>query len=345
MSVLVGCSEEDAWPGDEATVQFSTDTLVTYALTGRLFPNADSLSDPMAMTVTADHVLVVDLKGPQPLLVFNRHTGAFITYAGSYGEGPGEVRYVTDLDFKPGHKQGWMLDRVSRSLIFIDVDSLVLTSTLTGRHVALDSAPHLVSAVWSGSDSIVAMGLRPEQGRLAVFSGGGSYVRSAGMAPPGLISTPVPVRQHAYEAMLKSSSDGKRVVAASRHTDRLEIYEDRSLQELIRGPGFHEPVYTVYSNDDTSWLGFEPENIVGYLSVTVTDSLIFGLYSGANYRMAGKDTADSVLVFDWDGRPLAVLKLKGTAYHIAVSPDGGELFALYESPAPLIMRYAVPALL
>ena len=94
----------------------------------------------------------------------------------------------------------------------------------------------------------------------------------------------------------------------------------------------------MHHNEDGSWLGFEPENIAGYLSVSVTGALIFGLYSGGAY-MGGENT-NTVLVFTWDGKPLAVLQVARGA----VSPDASEFFVLYKSPVPLIMRYTVPTL-
>ncbi len=338
-----GCSPK-AWNGDEATAWFSADTLITFELDGTILPRADSLGDPNALVVAGQYLLVGDSKASRPLLVFDRDTGDYVTAGGALGEGPGEITTTSQFIFQPGQKHGWILNYRSRSLQSIDVDSLVLTGVLPDHRIGLESDGLVMSAAWSGSDSILTMGLH-NGGRLAVFSADGSLARMTGLVPPGLVKTPEHVRQHAYRAMLKATSDGRKVVAACRHTDRIEIYEDRELTHLIRGPGFHDPQYKVYHNENGSWLGFEPNNISGYLSVSVTDDLIFGLYSGDEWGASQFDTAASVLVFTWDGRPLAVLQIRPGAFISAVSSDARELFVLYNSPAPLIMRYAVPPLM
>lgn len=49
-----------------------------------------------------------------------------------------------------------------------------------------------------------------------------------------------------------------------------------------------------------------------------------------------------MIVFEWSGQPVAVLDFEDYVIDIAVSPDGHEIFAMFDSPAPMIVRYAVP---
>ena len=52
-----------------------------------------------------------------------------------------------------------------------------------------------------------------------------------------------------------------------------------------------------------------------------------------------------VIVFEWSGYPVAIFDLGGDyASDIAISPDDQELFAIYDSPVPIIVRYNLPQL-
>ena len=345
LNLGVGCSGE--WFDDiEPTVQFTADTLASYTLQGQALQDADSLASPGEIVVGKKYILVGDSEASRPLLVFDKETGALITSGGAFGEGPREIKRASSLDFKPGHDTGWVFDYTPRSLHYVDLDSLVLTQSITEKWIQLDVTGVPLSPVWTGEDSIVSPGFYLS-GKLAVYSADGTFHRLTGPTPPGLVSTPVPVRQHAYRSVLRTTSDGNRIAAASMYTDRIEIYDRGELLHLIRGPGFHEPDYTVYHDDQgNSWLGMAPESINGYIGLTVTDQLIFALYSGRPYELG--HSAEDIIVFTWDGQPLAILHLGGEALEelkeIAVSADGRDLYAIFHSPTPLIMHYPLPAL-
>ncbi len=344
--VGVSCSTDVLVLDDVApTIRFSTDSLASYSLRGDVLADADSLGVPSDIAVGPKYILVEDRNVRRPFWVFDRKTGALITSAGAFGEGPGEVGSLRNLNFRHGRDQGWAFDLNSRWLHHVDVDELVQTQSLTGRAVRLDDAAGTpVSPAWIDGDSIVSMGFYGP-GRLALYDADGTFHRMIGPSPPGGTSTPIHVRHQAYLATLKVSMDGRRIALANLYTDRLEIYGRGKLQALVRGPGFYEPVYdTYYGSEGNSWLALEPEETrIAYLGLSVTDELIFGLYSGTD-RLGRPTKEADVIVFTWTGTPIAVLDLGGDPVEIAVSVDGRELYALFHSPIPMIVRYSVPDL-
>ena len=347
---LVGCTDFPATPhGDEehvqktALVRFSTDSLAAYALEGGAFIYSDSLGRPGIMAVGHDRILVVDTKATRAILVFDRHTGELIANLGERGEGPNEISYLWALDFKPGSNSGWFFDYNPRTMHFFNGDSL------TGQRIRLQGGGSPMSPVWITGDSIASAGLHSPS-RIAVYAPSGDFARMIGPEPPGDPSVPVQVRQHAYEAELQTNSDGSKIVAASENTDRLEIYDTSGLLYLVRGPIFHEPEYTVHGNEEgNSWLSIDDETRQGYVDVAATDQLIYALYSGRTrgwVRGQGyfSPPARRVIVFTWEGTPIAVLNLKNGALNIGISQDGRDLYAVYHRPVPMILRYEVPEL-
>ncbi|MXZ05862.1 MAG: hypothetical protein F4Y90_10360 [Rhodothermaceae bacterium] len=187
-----------------------------------------------------------------------------------------------------------------------------------------------------------------EDGRLAVYDSDGLFRRFIGSSPPGDPEVPVPVRQHAYEAIVQTNSAGSLIAIASKNTDLVEIFSTEGLLHSIRGPGFDEPAYTLYGDDEgNQWLGLDDETIKSYVSVSVTDDLIFALYSGLPFEDLKKSSwfsspARTVYVFSWSGTPLAALEIEYGALKISVSADGQDLYALYHRPVPSVMHYKVP---
>ena len=329
-------------PDKGPTVRFVLDSIPEYRLEGRAFNGNDLLGNPTHIAVGSQYILVPDFKASQPLHIFSRQSESFVTSAGTYGKGPREVEDVWHIDWKPGHDSGWIFEYESRKIHYVNLDSLVDTQLISDRNVALVTEGTPVSPVWISDDRIATTGFYTS-GRLHTYSSQGEFLSTMGPDPPGSLNTPVPVRQHAYIAYNKTNSDGRRIAVAFQYTDRLEIYEDGELSQLVRGPVFKEPTYTVYHNEEgVSWMGLDAETVYGYIDTAVTDSLIFGLYSGEPRHSSRGIDSDLIIVFDWHGKPLAQLKFASKLSAIGVSANGSDLYAARLAPVPMIVHYPIP---
>ena len=322
-------------------VRFSTDSLVTYNLSGRVFTASDSMANPFIIAVGGTQIYVGDTRASRSLLVFNRQSGDFVGSFGERGKGPSEISYLWSLDFKPGSDAGWLFDFSPRRMHFFTGDSL------TDRTVTLQGEGTPMGPAWIAGDSIASVGMYLA-GRLAMYGPDGSLSRSMGPDPPGNPEIPTAVRNHAYEGQVQTNSDGTKIVIGSINTDRLEIYGVEGLERVVRGPTFQEPQYTLHGDDQgNSWLSIDGESTFGYVSVAATDELIFGLYSGRTMNWSNDNgwwatPGKTVIVFAWTGQPLAVLNVEDGAIGIGVSENGGDLYAIYHKPIPLILHYEVP---
>lgn len=101
------------------------------------------------------------------------------------------------------------------------------------------------------------------------------------------------------------------MVLGAMHSDRIEISNTNGLLHRVRGPGLHEPDYTVNREGDGEvWLGLNGESVFGYVGLAVTDDLIFGLYSGRTLDWMNEmewrgPSAGQIVVFTWTGRWLS----------------------------------------
>jgi len=244
------------------------------------------------------------------------------------------LRYI---DIKSDQDSGWFYDSRQRKMQFFAGDNL------TDRIIRIEDVGHIFEAVMITGDSIASSGIY-ESGRLAIHSPSGKFLKFIGPDPAGDSRTPIPVRNHAYQSWLSTNSSGNRIVSATWNSDQIEIFGVQGLLHLVRGPGVHDPKYSVYGdNEGNSWLGLEDETIIGYLSVDATDKYIFALYCGRTWEQSTAiPWGYQVIVFDWSGILHALLEIKNGAIHIGVSSNGRDLYAIYHSPAPLILHYELP---
>lgn len=343
--LLLGCIEpqSDSAPEPEPFLtEFSTDTLLAHDLQGELFVYSEYLGNPTDIAVGEAFVFVGDPQADQAITVFDRRSGEFIGHTGDKGKGPREISYVWSLDFKPGKNAGWVYD-YPRVFKFLD------GASMTDEMIRFTGGGNPLSPVWIVGDSIASSG-GYESGRLGIYTPDGEFVRTIGPDLPGEISTPMIVRQHVYEAVLKTNSEGTKIVVASVNTDRIEIFDTSKMLRVVRGPGFHEPVFSsTIDSQGNPRMTIEDETIQGYVSVAVTDQFVLALYSGRSRGWVRgqryfSPPAETVVVFDWSGKPVGVLGLKDGAVEIGVSSDGRYLYAIYRRPLPRVLRYEVPAL-
>lgn len=335
-ALLIGCVEP---PQDSFLVEFTTDTLLVHDLDGELFVDGDSLERPTDIVVGERFLFIGDPDRSQAIAIFDRESGGFVANTATKGEGAQELSRLKAMNFKPGSKSGWIYDPPATAKFFDGI-------SITGEVIRLTGGGFPMDPVWIAGDSIVSSGIY-ESGRFGLYNPTGSFVRSIGQIPPG--ETPLSVRQYAYEAILRTNSLGTRIVAASLNTDRIEIFDNSKILHLIRGPGFHEPEFSVFDFNGEPRTFIEDETIQGYVSVTVTDQFIFALYSGRTrgwVRSQGyfSPPGQIVIIFTWRGEPIGVLGLADGAMQIGISQDGRYMYAIHRSPIPMVLRYNVPVL-
>ena len=330
LMLLSACADREMVNGLPASMvtRFSADTLATYDLSGRIFTSSDSLVRPFFIAVGERQVYVGDTGAKFALLTFDRVSGQLVSLAGRRGRSDREISRLWQIDFKPGSDSGWEFDIRSATMHFFNGDSL------TNRTVRLTGDVRPMTPVQIAQDSIAAAGMY-EEGRLALYGPGGEFSHLIGSDPPGDPSLSASFRQQLSTGRLRTNPGGTRLVLGIMHSDRIEIFNTNGLLHRVRGPGFHEPDYTVHTNDDgESWLSLNGESTFGYVGPAVTNKLILGLYSGRTLDWINEmekrgPPAGQVVVFTWTGRPVAVLNIDDGAPQIGVSADGGHLYAIH----------------
>jgi len=88
----------------------------------------------------------------------------------------------------------------------------------------------------------------------------------------------------------------------------------------------------------------DAETPLGYLDVCATDSHVYALYSGKNYR-DDRDAAflgQTVEVYRWDGTLVKRLASDVPLRNIEVAKDDRCLYAVTYAPEPVLVRFPLP---
>ena len=340
LACVVGCGPAEP-PGHSVTrVEFTVDTVATYTLEGRSLVDPNVLGSPDDIVASSDRLLVADDKAEKPLLVFDRFSGDLLKSAGAFGSGPGEVSGHSKLDVKTGKSEGWVLDIIHQSLTYVHLDTLVATGVLSPRSTRFGNSGGVVlNSAQMADGSILGWGVHPVEG-LAMFDSSGAFEGAFGNAPPGADNVSMAIRNHAWRQTLRTSPDAERLVAAYYNADRLDIYDSGVLTHIVNGPEFFEPVYIADETPGGQMLALQPDNRSGYIDVEVTEEFIYALYSGKKRDETNRGTY--FLVFDWTGRPMGRLNVSGSPSSMAVSADNSELYVIFKSPVPQIIRFEIP---
>jgi hypothetical protein len=325
-----------------------TEVVQPALLTGVELTRGNVLNRPGKIRLIGNTLIVLDVAGDSQVRVFDSKTGNHIGSVGRRGAGPGELTGAwTVHPAAPGATGFWVFDISLRRFTnyMRSPESRDGPGAYSaGRVISFWSGVNFTDVTWASGDSLLAIGLFTSPARLAVIDTTGTPLRLIGQLPPSGAGEPIAVRQQAHQAHMAVSADRRRVAVASRHSDRLEIY-DLFGKLLARGdrPFAFEPRFSIAERDGHPLMASGDDLRFGYIDLVATDDQIFGLFSGVR-RGDGRGTASFgrlIHVFDWSGHLLRAYRLDAALASIAVSADAQSLYGVRHDPSPQIIRYAL----
>ncbi len=345
--LYAGCTESKVSPEptaeEDATEFLSFSIERSTEVVGHNLTATDTLGRPSDLLRVGPYLVIAD-KVP-PLHVVRASDGAYVRSLGQPGEGPGEFSSVSSLLSVPTAGEAfWAFDLQLRRLTYVDLKKYLADDfTLGERLISFKSEGLLMSPTWIADTLLISSGLFME-GRIGHYDSTGKMLRLVGITPPGEEKVPVPVRQHAYQSVLRTRPDGSLVVLGTRHADQLELYRvDGTRLAVVRGALKFDPVYVVVNRGDRPIMSAAPDLRFGFIDLATTQDFIFALYSGrtredypgrANY-------GETVHVFDWSGQLIHTYALDTDVLSITVDHSGRTLYASQHRPHPAILRYAL----
>lgn len=337
-TLLSGCTS--GMSGDDSGVVPNSISVI-----GEILFSGEELKLPGRMIVLGEHLVVGDDLADSLVHVIGTD-GRYVRGYGRRGEGPGEFRSASHIDYAPGaDTRFWVFDVPLQRLTLLDLlangqpSSSLETITLRGDGPA-------TGPLWLDHEHIISPGFFSSPGRFATFDRTGRIVDAFGSLPAADRRIPTQVLQHAYQSSVRLDPTRSQLVVATRHADRLEIYgTDGILIASAIRPHDFEPRYQVASRAGRPAMTSGDDLRFGYIDIATTDQFIYGLYSGRSRSEVPRaaNLGDEIRIFDWQANFIRSLQLDARAFSIAVSVDDSRLYATRHDPSPAILTYVIPS--
>ncbi|MEX2000116.1 MAG: BF3164 family lipoprotein [Gemmatimonadales bacterium] len=316
------------------------------ALDPRAVHRSDDLGFPFSPVAVGDYLVVLNVYSPPHIHVLHTETGALVGAFGGSGRGPGEYLAPISASLEPGSRDlVWVNDPnqgrltlVSLARMLAGADPVVLMKII--------EYPGLRQVLRTPDDRFLASSASGAY-RFALIDGDGRIEARLGDSVDHAEDVPASIAGQAEEALIALHPERDLIAAAGIRTGRLLIhdYNGRPV-DTAETPFDLTPRFRVGRRSGQPSLVPGADMRYGYLSLAVTATRIFALYSGqtrgeGNSRDIG---GTDIHVFDWDGTLLGVYQLAVSMVGIAVSDDGETVFAVRLSDDPSVWTARLPPL-
>lgn len=282
-------------------------------------------------------------KGDQQVVLLSAASGKIKKKIIKTGRGPGELLaawHLTSMDTKGNF---YVFDVTTKELMRVNLDS-----TLSGKqivHPKMDLAEALknnLSVELLDDTTFVASGYF-DNFRIRKFNRTGSRSTEMGINPAVAIKPNSDTSKfdmllnEYYQGIIKRSPDGSKYALGCLRSDQIEVFDKNSDRQkrFIIGPIYQEPTYNVLEGGSMS---LNPDIAIdAYYTIAVTDKYILGLFFGKTLSSTpDSGYAQTVHVFDWDGKPIARYFLDQPCISMDIDPRTNRLYTLSFHPVPEI---------
>lgn len=287
-----------------------------------------NIISPIDVALFDDRLIILSRNGDSVVTIVDPSNKKIIERVIGFGKGPKEV--LTPWSLVKLYHSGDGFSVYDASLFrFVNYDLDTKTSSYSGITKLRKAGGRIIQPTWLNDSTIVATGFF-ELGRIAFFDSTGNLLKYSGAIPPGGEGVPKAVRQHAYQSSISVSPNGKNIVLATRHSDKIEIYNQNGKPKiLIKGVKSFEPEYDVEYVRGTPTMSSGGNLRFGYIDIATTHNYIYGLFSGRFRSDGNANYGQKIHVFDWDGKLINALQLSHNTISINVGNSECILIALH----------------
>lgn len=260
---------------------------------------------------------------------FNINTGKEYLKFGVIGSGPTDYNFPVQMSYNNANKEIQIFDQSYSKQYNYKLDDILNNNNRLNR-VDQINAPIEASRFISINDTLsYCLGNFSTGGILGKAVNGEitqTYFEFPDINNKNLTSNQ---KYGLYQGNIIINNDMNKIVYTSARCDLIKIF---SIQK-----DFLEEVMTQYtylpkfSDDGSSYLTLLPDNLNGYISVSVTDKYIYALFSGRS-ELLYKDQhyfGDIVHIFDWDGELIKQIKLDKDAWQIYVNDKSKKIYTIH----------------
>src|SRR5690606_5374189 len=339
---VFGCQEKSSDPNELA---FSKDDVKEYRITAKKKMEAGNILQPTNILYKDGRIVLTEENVDTLIHILDAETLNHITSKGVAGYGPGEIPSIWNLDSGSSDSTFWAYSLEGKA--FNDYN-LYNSDPLSPQQIRQSEDFFLaVGITWASSSSLMTYQASGED-KYVEYDLKGNRIASYGKWKsmiPG--EYPDHVIAEVHQGSIRSSLVNNKIVKASIYRDRIEILDrvDGSIIG-INGPLNVIPKFKVLGSSGQEGAVLSDDFIIAFTDISITDQFIFALYSGRSDRelMESGRGKTEIFVFNYQGKPVALLKTDVPLSTLTIDEAGQMLYAITEEEDPTVAVFKLPEL-
>jgi hypothetical protein len=289
------------------------------------------LMRPINIHVSGDFLILQNL-GPEYFYeVYDINAGKKINECINRGKGPGEMIAPKIVDIK--NNRIWIYDAAKLTFFEYKLEDFVSDHKPEINKTIKLNSNHIQAYLMPG-DKIVASESETLDCRFDFYTLDGKFLYSKGEYPPHS-SLPEIEKRRYYEFAYTVCLDSK-IFVTHHYADIIEVYDgEGNLIKRRQGPNQYKPRFEkkpVKGGEAFIMESMKDETYQCYSRRPVNvENEIFVLYFGDLYQ-SFEERCDRILVFDTDGNPLRIYKLKIPVITFTVDSEKRIIYGITDKP-------------
>lgn len=296
--------------------------------------NSDSLILPTKCVIVKNYLVLADRKASSPLHIFDIDRGVYLGGFGRKGQGPGEIGLPWLLSTTEDDRL-LVYDVQSRKILEFYVDSLVLSGRPNEEFKFVQEAiPYSIALKddkFYYTDFVNPGGQFFEATKFSskpTNAYGGLLYNSKNVAD-------ITLAQSNRSALALHANS---IAIATHLSPLLEIFDmNTNVRKSVLGPEAFPPIFDEFKGPLANRFAITKDTRLGHIGIQATADGIYVLYSGDKVLDSTMDQGQTILVFDYQGRPQKMLKLDQPISAFVVS-TASKIYAIAVDLKPKILE-------
>lgn len=305
-----------------------------------LLPNYLVLKDNLLVAIEND-LRVND----QLIKIYSLSEKKKIGYYGKSGRGPGEIHGGLQIIHNYNNNNSFsFFDFTSKKISIIDLDRVLEGESYFEPSIFKVLPPNFINLQFGSiiSDTLLIGGGYIQEGNLVFSDLENNEYKYTDFKPEIEINFPPILKPNIYISNIAINESKKKIVSANQYFNQIEIFSLNGDLELTISGNDSDQVFQ--ENRNEGWKS--EETITYYGGVTTTDKYIMAIYyNKKDHEMRNndgyykEDLKSAIRVFDWSGKPIAVLNLDKRVTSINYDEINNRILALDKNSLEPIVAF------
>ena len=286
----------------------------------------DIIAKPFLLTFLDSFITLSDVYGDKLFTAIDLSKKNAFRF-GKIGHGPGEFLIGTFCSRYNSTRDLYLFNSPAKKLYKTSIDSFIRNPDYNPRKHLTFNAPEIVKLNMFSDSLFIAQGRFGEY-RLALYNNKGEILNAILKYPQYKESNNQYYYSLVYQGKLSIKPDDLKFVHITYKSSNIGFYEIKDEKiHVIKEIFLQNPIMQLTPVGNMYACIPDKDCIYGYLDVYTTKKFIYALYSDDKVN-DNEASSSNILVFDWNGQPIKILKLDNKVTFICASDNDSFIYAI-----------------